>query len=920
MGWFPLKLLNVGVRRERGAVFLKKKNAELSRKAAGEGMVLLQNTKNALPIKKGAAVALFGIGQIKFHLYGGGSGSVPNASENINLLQGMENKASGGRIFLYKPLIESYSAYIQMDGRGEMPLSEELLKKAVKNADTAIFTISRYASEGSDRKAAKGDYYLSDKEIDMLEKINRAGFKHVAVVLNIPGVMDTSWISRYPDMSVLISWMPGMEGGNAVADILCGDVNPSGKLVDTFAASYDDYPSSRNFSQHTDYVNYEEDIFNGYRYFETFDPKHRRIIYSFGYGQSYTTFHLSKIKLSESEKHVKITVKVTNTGKLSGKEVVQVYCGAPQGKLGKAARQLAAFRKTGLLKPGRSQVLSMSFPITDMAGYDDTGRIKKSAWLLEKGDYRFFIGNSLLDADQRGVQRIIKVNATKIIRQLAEHAAPVRLLKRLLADGSYERLRMDTAHKKMKTKSANDLTGSGEKSTVELRFSKKKAKIMLQDVAGKPAKLDAFIEQLEDDQLAGLSRGTKATVAGGTGGIGNLNEYGIPNVQTADGPAGLRITNPATAWPMETLLASTWDPELVRAVGKAAGKEALRNSVDIWLAPGMNIHRDPLNGRNFEYWAEDPLIAGKMGAALIEGVQSQGILAEIKHFAVNNKETNRKESDSRVSERALREIYLKGFEIAIKESRPRLVMSAYNLVNGIRTSENKDLLTHILRNEWGYQGVVTSDWNNTAAFYKEILAGNHVRMPSGSATADHLMIALQKGLITRTDLQNNVRPILKMILQTQAFKNYRPAEQAPIAISVSEATRIRAADFIDASAGVNIRSFPGKDSGLKSAQAGNGEWMRFIIFVEKEGTYSFTPRISTRYDHQIFDIFLDGRKIGRSIQEKATGGCHNWKNGETIDLRLPEGRHTLKLTFHTTEEKINGFELAYNGTNVNNEV
>lgn len=911
MAWFSLKGPNAGILRKRGADSLQKKNARLSKKAAGEGMVLLQNHKKTLPIKKGTAVALFGAGQIKFHLHGGGSGSVPNAFENVNLLQGMEDKASKNQISLYRPIIEAYRTYFQKGGRGEMPLSDELLKKAVKNADTAIFTISRYASEGSDRRAVKGDYYLSDWENRTLERIIAAGFKQVAVVLNIPGVIDTSWMSRFPDVSLLISWMPGMEGGHAVADVLCGAVNPSGKLADTFAASYDEYPSSGNFGRHSDYVNYEEDIFTGYRYFETFDPNHKRVNYSFGYGLSYTTFNLSKIKLYVSGKRVKITVRVTNTGGCSGKEVVQVYYSAPRGKLGKAARQLAAFQKTGLLKRGRSEVLSMNFPIADMASYDDTGRIRKSAWLLERGSYRLFVGNSLSDADRRGVQGTVKINETKIVRQLTACAAPVRLPKRLLADGSYDLLHAGDIRKEEKKKKPDDSTGKKEEKKPE--FYRKKAKIMLQDVARRSAGLDAFIEQLEDDQLIGLSRGTQATVAGGAGGIGNLNEYGIPNVQTADGPAGLRIASRTTAWPIETLLAATWNPELIRSVGEAAGREAVLNAVDIWLAPGMNIHRDPLNGRNFEYWSEDPLMAGKMGAALIEGVQSRGVAAEIKHFAVNGRETNRRESDSRVSERALREIYLKGFEIAIKESHPRLVMSAYNLINGVRASENKDLLTDILKHEWDYHGVVTSDWNNTAAFEKEILAGNHVRMPFGSTTAEHLLMALQEGTITRKDLQNNVRPILKMIMATPAFKKFRP-RQIPVAVGGAGAARIEAAAFLDASAGTGIKNRTDEESGLKIVRAANGEWLRYFIFVEKTGTYTFTPGIPAGNGRRRIEIFLDGRRIGQSMQRRAgTESGRSRENGETIDVRLPEGRHTLKLTFHAAESEIAWFEIAYKG-------
>lgn len=735
-------------------------HAKLARKAAAEGMVLLQNKGKALPVKKGDRVALFGNGQINYQLYGGGSGSVPNATRKVSLLEGMQNKLSEGRMILYQPLINDYLDFFENGGKGEMPLTSDQIKGAANQSDTAVITISRNSSEGSDRKAIKGDYYLTDQELSMIAWVSDAGFKNVVVVLNIPGIIDTSWIRQFPDISVLISWLPGMEGGNATADVLCGNVNPSGKLTDTFAGTYAMYPSANNFGRSNYFVNYEEDIYIGYRYFETFDPGHDQINYCFGCGLSYTSFRLSHILVKQAGEEIHIKVTVKNTGDMAGREVVQVYFSAPQGRLGKPARQLAGFQKTSVLNPGEDRKIQIQFPISDMASYDDNGKLRRSAYLLEAGHYTFYVGQSLLDADRRGIQGTFYLKKTLVTQQLTRQAGPAGLRKRLLADGSCELLEDSGAHRSR----VAEKTVAGSPPPVS------SSKIMLQDAAGTPSLMDPFLNQLSNDQLAALASGAEATVAGGTGGIGNLESFGIPNAQTADGPAGLRLSQPATAWPVETLLAATWDPQLLEAVGRAIGSEAMNHAIDIWLGPGMNIHRDPLNGRNFEYWSEDPLISGKMGAAIIRGVQSKGILAEIKHFAANNRETHRKESDSRLSERALREIYLRGFQIAIKEAHPMLLMSAYNRINGIRTSENRDLLTHILRKEWHFNGAVTTDWNNTAAICKEILAGNNVRMPANVKNTEHLMLALRHGRITRQDLVDNAKPILSMIIHTRAFR------------------------------------------------------------------------------------------------------------------------------------------------------
>ena len=606
----------------------------------------------------------------------------------------------------------------------------------------------------------------------MVEKV-KAAFPRVAVVLNVGGMLDTSWFKEDEKISsVLLAWQGGIEGGLAAADILCGDVNPSGKLTDTFAGTLEDYPSSESFHESLDYVNYEEDVYVGYRYFESFPQAKEKVIYPFGYGLSYTAFEISTKDLKVEEDKVKVKAEVINLGKRAGKEVVQVYYSAPQGKLGKPALELAAFEKTRLLAPGESQMLLLEFPVSSMASFDDMGKISRSAYVLEAGNYSFYVGNSAENLEKWG--KPWNLEEDRIICQFTSKAAPYHLPKRLTGDGSYEMLPEREQEREPLGLPAQDMDllegmepadrGYGQMLRKEMKASEKH---QLKEVAEGKLGLEEFMEQLSDTDLAELLGGQPNTGVANTYGMGNLREYGVPNVMTADGPAGLRIQPQChvytTAWPCATMLACTWNTELVEEVGAAGASEVKENNIGIWLTPAMNIHRSPLCGRNFEYYSEDPLVAGKMGAAMVRGIQSQHIAASVKHFACNNKETNRKDSDSRVSERALREIYLKGFEIVVKEADPWTIMSSYNLINGHWASENKELLTGILREEWGFKGIVTTDWWTRGEHYKEAKAGNDIKM--GCGYPDRLLMALEKGLISREEIKICARRILEMILK-----------------------------------------------------------------------------------------------------------------------------------------------------------
>lgn len=779
-----------------------KEHIALSKEAAEEGMVLLKNERGLLPLRAGSKIALFGKGTFDYVKGGGGSGDVGCAYVR-NLYEGF--KALGDAVSIYEPLSDYYRKEVEAQyAKGAAPgmtVEPELKAEQVKSArtftDTAVIVLSRFSGEGWDRSSVEyngeynpwetetsmpkisgqifpdGDFYLTREEKAMIAQVE-AAFDNIIVVLNIGGVIDTSWLKEDEKLSAaLISWQGGMEGGLAAAEILTGKVNPSGKLTDTFAAKVDDYPSTEHFHESVDYVDYTEDIYVGYRYFETIPGAAKKVVYPFGYGLSYTEFVLENQKAWEQDGVIQVSVQVTNVGKYAGKEVVQVYTSAPQGLLQKPAKELAAFEKTRLLQPGESQLVSLQFTKASMASYDDLGKIAKSAYVLEKGTYEIFVGTSVREVVKTDFA--VVVDADEVVEQLTSKCAPTSLKKRMLADGSFEELPLSEPNDPNACVFPKMEPGSEEAIVPAIRprdrflmmhpFAEGARPLM--DVVEGRMTLDEFVAQISDDDLIHLLGGQPNTGVGNTFGYGNLPEYGVPNIMTEDGPAGVRIGAECgvrtTAWPCATLLASTWNPDLIEKVGTAGGKELKENNLAVWLTPAVNIHRNPLCGRNFEYYSEDPHLTGKMGAAMVRGIQSQHVAASVKHFACNNKETNRKHSDSRVSERALREIYLKGFEIIVKESDPWTIMSAYNMVNGHRASENRELLEDILRGEWGFKGMVTSDWWTRGEHYKEILAGNDVKMASGYP--ERVKKALEMGAITREDLVRCAKRVLALIMK-----------------------------------------------------------------------------------------------------------------------------------------------------------
>lgn len=592
---------------------------ELSKEAAKEGMVLLKNREDILPLKKGTRVALFGKATFDYVKGGGGSGDVTVAYIR-NLYEGL--KMQKDIVSIFEPLCDYYRRDVEQQyAKGSVPgmtiepaVPVELLEAAKAYADTAVISICRFSGEGWDRKSiverdnesslenqqdmaarsakifANGDFCLSEEESAMVDAVKK-NFTRVIVVMNVGGMVDTSWFVHEDAIgAVLMAWQGGMEGGLAAAELLVGKGNPSGKLSDTFAQTLEDYPSTGDFHESKDYVNYTEDIYVGYRYFETVPGADKKVNYPFGFGLSYTSFQVDVLSAKENRGEVQIQVQVTNTGDRDGKEVVQVYFEAPQGRLGKPKRQLIAFAKTRALKPGEAQRLYLSFAIRNMASYDDMGKVQKAAYVLEEGDYLFYVGTSVRDTAL--VDYVYQLKEDIIVEQLESRLTPSCLPKRMLADGSYEELpqseRNDPNANELERMPEDKMEGDVPAVRGRGRYQlwkepyKKGARIFKEVAEGKLTP-EEFLAQLTDEEVAHLLGGQPNTGVANTFGYGNLPEYGVPSIMTADGPAGLRIAPECgvttTCWPCSTLLACSFNPEIVEAVGLAGGAEVKENNI-----------------------------------------------------------------------------------------------------------------------------------------------------------------------------------------------------------------------------------------------------------------------------------------------------------------------------------------------------
>ncbi len=698
-----------------------KKYTSLARQIAAEGIVLLRNEQNVLPLQKGCKVAFFGRSQLNYVKSGTGSGGMVNTEYVVSILDALECNEN---ICLNQAVKNAYVSWVKEhefdNGTGwatepwcqeEMPLEEDFVKKARKESEVAIIVVARTAGEDKDNSATRGSYLLTKVEERMLELVCKH-FEKTVVLLNVGNVIDMKWVKTYQPSAVLYVWQGGQEGGNAVVDVLTGAVNPSGKLADTVALDIADYPSTKNFGG-GDVNVYEEDIYVGYRYFETVAKE--KVLYPFGFGLSYTTFDKKVCTFLWKPNGVFIEVDVTNLGIRAGKEVVQVYVNAPQGKLGKPSRILCGFAKTKELAAGQTQRLAIFCDRYYFSSYDDSGVSGyPSAYVLEEGTYTFYIGNGVRCETKAGRYA---VKETILVEQLSKAVSPVTQFKRMhpvetetgfLMEYEDVPLRTYNLKERINENRPEDIAYTGDKG------------YKLKDVKLGKVTMEQFMAQLSNEQLCTLLRGegmNSPKVTAGTGGaIGGLSpslrEFGIPIACCTDGPSGLRMDSGAIAFsiPNGTCLACSFNEALSTELFECLGLEMRKNNIDILLGPGLNLHRNPLNGRNFEYFSEDPLVAGRMATAQLRGLHRQGVTGTIKHFIANSQEHRRHFVSARVSERAIRELYLKSFEIACKEGGAYTIMSSYNPVNEIWTSSHYDLLTHILRKEWGYQGLVMTDW------------------------------------------------------------------------------------------------------------------------------------------------------------------------------------------------------------------
>lgn len=911
------------------------KYAALARQAAAEGCVLLENEGQALPLRDGERVAVFG--RMAFHYYksGLGSGGLVNTRYVMGILDALK-ECEG--VHLDEKLMGIYEDWIKEnpydEGQGwgrvpwcqkEMEVTEEMLECARSN-DVSLVIIGRTAGEDQDNNAKAGSYCLTETEEDMIHRVCEVSERTV-VVLNVGNIIDMSWVEKYRPQAVLYVWQGGQEGGNGVADVLTGKVCACGKLTDTIAADIKDYPSTENFGD--PFKNYyKEDIYVGYRYFETFARD--KVLYPFGYGLSYTTFEMKAEVLKNTGDKITVSATVANTGEVKGKEVVQVYVKVPQGKLGNPARKLIGFAKTKELESGEQEEVCIAIPKYDMASYDDSGVTgHKSCYVLEEGTYEIFVGSDVRSAVYVGCYE----EELRVIEELEEAYAPVEKFQRmkavLLPDGTYQAVTEDVPVRTIdpQERRANEMPETyvytGDKG------------YKLVDVLDKKVSMEEFVAQISEEDLIAMFRGegmcspkvTAGTAAAFGGVTDSLNALGIPVGCCSDGPSGIRMDcgTKAFSLPNGTSLGCTFNVELVGALYEMTGKELRLNKIDSLLGPGMNIHRNPLNGRNFEYISEDPILTGRICAAQVKAMAKSGIGSTIKHFCGNNQEVGRSTSDSVISERALREIYLKGFEIAVKEGGARSVMTTYGSVNGLWTAGSYDLCTTILRKEWGFDGIVMTDWW-AKSNYEGHQAEAPVKAPMVAAQNDIYMVVsdaksnpenddveemLHAGKITLGELQRNAANILGFLLKSPSILLWTDR----ICEEELEAMNTKEDDDVDAGSLVNIESDPKTqeiviEGTMLHPAKGNADVLAVTNDFEGDFTMKFVLKSDLGELAQLpISVFLDNiHKMTVSVQ--GTNG--KWVEESRI-LNMGFGHnHYIKLYYGADNLEIEKIVLTPN--------
>ena len=746
-----------------GADGLSRHLAGLCRRAAADGCVVLEND-GTLPLDANEEVAVFGRCQLDWFSMGNGSGGNVSAPYLTNLMDGLADVGARHN----RVLAEVYRAWTHERANAafagvwglwpqslpEMEVTRSIAEAAASTARVAIFVIGRNAGEDQDLALREGGYYLSARELENLERV-MAAFERTVVVINAANLIDLSWMHDVQGTvsALVLASEGGMEAGHAIADVLYGRVCPSGRLTATIACSYEDYPSARTFGR-TRHVDYDEGIYVGYRHFDTHAAD--RVLYPFGHGLSYTSFLILPYALERDGAKIAARAFVENTGTVRGAVSVLLMCELAEGVIEKPRRVLAGFAKTAELEPAETCEVEVTFDLTAIASFDPDQR----AYVIETGTYRL-----TLNGEPAGSVDV----ASTIVVERCEHfcETPEELRVRIL-----ERL-------------PQEIVGTPDTS------------VSLTDVLEGTVTLPSFVSSLTREELELLSRGegmmdSRYGPAGNAGAFGGtcrvLRERQIPAAICADGPSGARLAHTQTLLPSATALASTYDTALVERLYRLLGDEVRAAGVDVLLAPGMNIQRNPRCGRNFEYFSEDPLLTGRMGAAVVAGLSAAGVEACPKHLAANNQERARSIQDSRVGERALREIYLKGFEICVREARPSLIMVSYNRLNGVWCHYHFDLATTVLRREWGFTGVVLTDWWMRRARSPEFVgvrdnayrvrAGVDVLMP-GNLSRGPSLVRRDRSFegVTTAELQRCALRVLAFLLP-KAYRLQAQARQA----------------------------------------------------------------------------------------------------------------------------------------------
>ncbi|MBQ8842917.1 MAG: glycoside hydrolase family 3 protein [Ruminiclostridium sp.] len=910
------------------------KYLDTAAQVVSEGIVMLKNENNALPLDKDEEVALFG--RIQFHYYksGTGSGGMVNVSKIVGIPEGLSDEG----IKINKELSDAYEKWILENpfdiGEGwggepwsqkEMPLDDDLVNKVAEACGTAVVVIGRTAGEEQENRVEEGSFLLTETEKEMLSKVRKA-FGKMVVLLNVGNLIDIDYIEGLNPDSLLYVWQGGMTGGTGTAAVLSGKVSPSGKLPDTIAYSIGDYPSDPYFGD----INrnfYTEDIYVGYRYFETFAKD--KVRYPFGYGLSYTTFDVKALSSEINDDVISVEVSVKNTGSYKGKEVVQLYLEAPQGELGKAARVLCGYEKTKELAPEEEQILKIDVKLSDFASYDDSGVTgHRFCYVLEAGEYKLYLGTDVRNASYVAGKNVEELIVTETCRQALAPVQSFDRMKPVSENGGYsvafEPVPLNEVdEEKRRLDSIPDEIGqTGDKG------------IKLSDVASGKNTMTEFVAQLTDYDLSCIIRGegmgsprvTPGTASAFGGVSDTLTALGIPAGCCSDGPSGMRMDCGTKAFsiPIGTLVASTFNKELVIELFTMLGLEMTANNIDCLLGPGMNIHRHPLNGRNFEYFSEDPFLTGTIAKAELDGLHSVGVTGTIKHFCGNNQETNRHFLESVVSERALREIYLKGFETAVKKGKAKTVMTTYGIVNGLWTAASFDLNTVILRDEWGFDGFTMTDWwaninqrgqwadkSNFAAMAR---AQNDVYMvcADGGKHNDNTLEALGNGTLARAELQRNAANVLNFIIGTNAMKRLMGEETAAKVInrpdSETGSGELSKHYDIDGTLVLSAETIDDFDSICTD----KGSEYSFALDVKKLGRYSVTVSASSTQS-ELAQIPVTLFTMGTAAANFTWNGTGGKPVEITKQINMFSAFTAIRFYFAQSGLKLHGIKFEYLG-------